>query len=204
MGLTFGWCKTEVRESIWIDDPALEGVSEAAREAWEEDGDASHLRPFVKVGKPTVIEFRSLTSDETRKVMAMLTAADVENEGGARAALLCFRIGCNFPGMRFVTDVEGATHDMIVKEHGCRMIAAEACAAFDKAYPSMAQFYGLKIFAASFATDAEKKASSQPSTARKSSNGTGRRAKAAKTAPKESTPECDSGGAAQTSEASTS
>lgn len=165
MALSFGWRANDVRESHWIDDPAFQNVSEAARQSWLEDGDSSHLAPFAKAGKPELITFRNLTPDETRVVSAYFADQAGTLEGYARATLACFRIAVDFPGAEeTIRGVDGGNHPRIVKERGIRMLANEFVSHMETAYKGMVAFYGGLILRASFATDAEKKASSPPST----------------------------------------
>ncbi len=164
MALSFGWRANEVRESIWRTDPALEGISEAALAAWTDDGDASHLEPFIKHGQPTRIEFRTLNTDESRVVQSYYPTAANDVEAWARACLMCFRLGVNFQGLEKIRTSEGEDHPLIVRERGLRMLAEPFVADVERKYPGMVGFYGAKIFLATIATETEKKASSPPST----------------------------------------
>lgn len=169
MALSFGWRANDQRESIWIGDPALKDVSDAAAEAWRESGDAVHLEPYATKGKPTTIFVRALTADERTFVLAPMTGNESEGEklaGLGRAMLLAFRIGVSFKGM---SDSVGRDPDtdlkrkVIVNERGIRMLATNIVDDLQKAYPGLVEFYGGLVFNASFLTDAEKKASSPPS-----------------------------------------
>jgi hypothetical protein len=173
MGLSFGWQADDVRESFWIDDPDLENVSAQARVAWNEDGDASHLRPFIRPGgKPALITFRPLNMAESRTVTALMASlADSQLEGIIRAYLLCFRLAADCPDApaRIPAGVDKETgkdlfHDRVVKERGYRMLADPFCKKLDKDYPGIVSFYGRMIFEATYPTESEKKASSPPST----------------------------------------
>jgi hypothetical protein len=174
MGLSFGWRAQEVRESFWIDDPDLANVPQAARDEWQETGDAAPLRPFIKPGgTPSPIVFRALTPDEARTVTSLLAGATSNTEAAYRSWLLCFRIGASFPACpAILKDEKGAEHEMVVRERGLRMLANEFVAALDKAWPGLSPFYGRLIFDASFLDAAEKKASSPPSTPTKSDDAT--------------------------------
>lgn len=165
MALSFGWRANDVRESIWIDDPALENVSAAARASWREDGDASHLRPFEKNGKASVLTFRNLTPDESRMASAYWYEAANNVESWGRATLVCFRIGVDFPGeSEELATPDGARHARTVKERGARMLAAELVSDLETKYPGMVAFYGGLIYRATYPQDAAKKALSPPVT----------------------------------------
>ena len=164
MALSFGWKANDLRESIWIHDPALQNVPLGAKEAWQEDGDASHLEPYATGGKPTIIRFRALTPDERPIVMGPLSTADSNFEGGNRALIRCFRIAVSFEGMEESTQIAtGARERLTVKDHGVRMLALEVVDDLITKYPGMVEFYGNLVFQASFLSDSEKKASSPPS-----------------------------------------
>lgn len=166
MGLSFGWRASEVRESIWIGDPSLVNVSAAARAAWREDGDASHLRPFATAGQPSIITIRTLTPDEVRLAAGYLGDEGAVGDRGpyARAMLSAFRMAIDFPDAPEAFNTpDGARHERVVKERGTRMLANEFVTQLELSYRGIVAFYGDKILKASFATDAEKKASSPPS-----------------------------------------
>ncbi len=169
MALSFGWRANEVRESIWRDDPALVGVTEAALQEWYVDFDASHLRPFAKLGQPTIIELRTLTSDEAQAVLGFFHDAANREEAWSRACLLAFRIGASFPGLEGVPTGDGQRHGVTVKERGIRMLAEPFVSQLSKDYRGIVITYGGHILNASILTDAEKKASSPPSTQTQSS-----------------------------------
>ncbi len=165
MALSLGWRANEIRESIWKGDPALEGVTAAALSAWEEDGDAGHLEPFVKHGQPTRLEFRNLNGDEIRYVRG--PGFEASSIGGAvdRIWRLAFRIGINIVGMPVsIRDPEGIEHHTIVRQEGIRMLAGGLTDELERTYPGIVDFYGAMIFGASVPSDKEKKASSPPST----------------------------------------
>ncbi len=165
MSLSFGWRANDRRESIWIGDDALVNVSAAARAAWTEDADASHLTPFATAGKPTIIRFRTLTADEKPVAVSTMSDADSNTEGFARTMLRCFRIGVDFEDMpEEIPDATGARHKTIVKERGIRMLASEFVEWIETKYPGITFFYGYRIFQASYPSTEEKKASSPPST----------------------------------------
>lgn len=176
-GLDFGWVANDVRESHWPDDraflepdPDKEGatrnrIPQPAREAWAEDGDASHLREYAVKGQdPVRITFRALNVGEKSLVAAKLS--DTLNETGSiRAALnqahiLAFRMGVDFPDLPLQwTDEAGASHRRIVRDSGVMMLAIPFVNALDGKYKDMVDFYGEKIFDATFPSVAEKKAS---------------------------------------------
>jgi hypothetical protein len=167
MGLDFGWRANDVRETIWIEDSALVNVPPGVIDDWRADGDASHLRPYATAGQPEVFTFRTLTQDEAHYVRRF-----AEGEGDrpsmsalARVFLASFRIGVEFPtGPESLRDQAGARHSRTARERGIRMLNEEFVEYLARRYPGIVAFYGNLIFAATFATDAEKKASSPPST----------------------------------------
>jgi len=164
MGLSFGWRANEVRESIWSGDSALGEVPEAAMAKWREDGDAGHLAPYATNGAPSKITFRNLTPDEAQVVRAYYDAPSTL-EAALRATLMCFRIAVDFPEAPNETrDQRGVRLQRIVKERGLRLLSNEWVAHIEQAYPGIVRFYGDLVFAASFPTNDEKKASSPPST----------------------------------------
>ncbi len=165
MGLSLGWKANDVRESIWKDDAALRlPLPAGAITAWQEDGDASHLTPYLE-GEPTYIEFRALTPDEKPIVQAPMTEAENHLEGATRAWLRCFRMAVRFRDMEeSTTGADGNKHRMVVKEKGVWMLALELVDDIMTKYPGMVEFYGHLVFMSSFLSDAEKKASSPPST----------------------------------------
>ncbi len=164
MALSFGWRSNDIRESIWKGDPALKNVTPAALEAWEEDGDASHLEMFETKGDPaTRITFRNLTPDETRIAQGYFVDAS-SFEGYMRAILVCFRIAVGFPDTPEVRTQDGVKRGYVVREKGIRMLANEFVSELENKYPGMVGFYGTLVLNASFATELEKKASSPQST----------------------------------------
>ena len=167
MGLGFGYKKRERRWSIWKNDPALEAVSEEALTAWRKDGDASHLRPFVKPGQtPSEIIFRSLTTDQKARVQLLLEQRrDDTTEAFAACYHLAFRLGVELPAVPSqIPDADGVLHDKMTNERGLALLAEEVLDWYDDSWPGLTLFYGALIFWASFASDAEKKALSLPST----------------------------------------
>lgn len=186
MALSFGWRANDVRESIWMDDPAIPrkwvkrrdkdgkevdvevaDIPAGALDAWREDGDASHLQPYATLGDPTIIRFRSLTPDEKHIVTAPMTVEDTAGVTGyMRMLLLCFRIGADFDAAaEQITDADGVKHKLIGKAWGTRMLAEPLVADIEERYPGLVYFYGRLIYDASYLTHIEKKASSPPSTA---------------------------------------
>lgn len=166
MPLEFGWRANEVRESIWKGDSALGEIPTAAAQAWAEDGDASHLEPYVLHGKPARITYRNLNADESRVMQAYFVDAVNPIQGYTRALLMCFRIGVNFPGLEEINDPSGSgvKHGVIVNERGIRMLAEPFVQQLEITYPGIVGFYGRLIFDGSRTTEKEKKASSPPST----------------------------------------
>ncbi len=172
MGLNFGWVAGEVRESYWIDDPDLVNVTLSARADWEADGDASHLRPFVRPGgHPTLIRFRTLTSGEQVKVQSLIAnLIDNPIEAFMLAYEMCFRIAVEFPELPAkVNDAGGAEHERLQLVKGTRMLADEWVRGLKQAYPGIVTFYGRRVYEASVPSEPEKKASSPPSIATPSS-----------------------------------
>jgi hypothetical protein len=173
MALSFGWRANDIRESIWKDDPAIPrlvggnapDVPAGVLASWQEDGDASHLLPFATHGSPTIITFRSLTPDEKPVILALMQSAVNKDEGFMRAMLACFRIGVDFKGApAAIPDSDGVDHALSGKERGIRMLPLNFVGYLQDNYPGMIEFYGGLVFQSSFLGDAEKKASSQPST----------------------------------------
>lgn len=178
MGLSFGWKANDVRESFWIDDPDLVNVSAQARQAWLEDGDASHLRPFIKPGgKPAVITFRPLTLEESRSVQALgIELQDSPYEALTRSYLLAFRIAVDMPEapIKIAAGQDKETgetiyRERVVRDKGYRLLAKEFVDHLERAHKGIVSFYGRMIWEATFATESEKKASSPPSTTTPSS-----------------------------------
>lgn len=173
MGLRFGWIKGQVIDSVWKEDTALietkpDGTkvtrcSAAALAAWEEDMDASHLLPFA-VGTPTTIRVRNLNADELTMANACYYDCANAYEGAARAWLMAFRIAVDFEGVTDASEESGAKHGIVTKERGVRMLALPFVQALMEQYAGIVAFYGSRILNASQASDAEKKASSPPST----------------------------------------
>lgn len=170
MALQIGWRANELRESIWIGDPALGEVPDAALEAWRLDGDASHLEPYATNGEPTTILFRALTLSEQAYVRTPMYGNESQGEkmaGLERAIILCFRIGCSFKGAGDSAGTDpgtGAKRKLIVNEKGIWMLSEAVINDVGKAFPGLIEFYGNLVFAASFLSEIEKKASSPPST----------------------------------------
>lgn len=166
MALSFGWTAGDVREGIWSLDPALKDVPAQALDAWGDDGDAAHLRPYALNGEPTIIRFRNLTCDEECIAKSYFALQDATpSEAYNRAALICFRIGVDFDGAPDeVQTPDGSKHKRIVRERGVRMLAEPFVANVKHAFPGLVEFYGGLIFRATYATELEKKASSPPVT----------------------------------------
>lgn len=163
MGLDLGWRTNDVRETIWIEDDALVGVTAGAAEDWARDGDASHLLSFATAGQPLVFTFRSLTGDECEYVRGFL----VDGAPGAqeRAMLASFRLGVDFPtATEDFKMQDGTRRARTIRQHGLRMLSEEFVRHLRLRYRAIVTFYGSKIFIASFPSEPEKKASSPPST----------------------------------------
>lgn len=164
--LKLGYVAAEVRESLWPGDPAIdsEKVSTAASEAFAEDGDASHLLPYVRAGaKPTRITFRSLSSDEA----AMLTGLAVETNL-FRAWEMAGRLAVDFPDLG---DGVGDGRKLELWK-GYRVLSDGFVRSLKREYPGMLSFYGRIVMTAATATEAEKKASSPLPTPPKSDGAT--------------------------------
>ena len=184
MALSFGWRANDIRESIWRDDSALQSVPLAALEAWREDGDASHLRPYATNGTPSVLTYRALSPDEARFVQGLFSPDANELELLLRSWLLCFRIGVDVPDAPAVIPTpDGASHLRVVRDRGIRMLANEFVSDLETRYPGIVAFYGNLIHRATFPTPAEKKASSPPSTPTPSSGPGDSQTAAGNTAP---------------------
>lgn len=178
MALDFGWRVVDPRESIWRGDPALGPVPADVLERWEDDGEASHLLPYVRPGEhPTTIRVRTLTQDESHFVQGIVATAGAD--GIFRAWLACFRMAVSFEGLP--EKINGnPTH---VTERGFRMMADPLVAYYAHAFPGITYFYGAKVYSAAIPSEAEKKASSPPSTPTPSSGAAS--TKADDTAPSE-------------------
>lgn len=169
MALSLGWRANEVRESIWVGDPSLVNIPDGALEAWRIDGDASHLEPYATNGEPTTILWRALTVSEQAYVRNPMYGNNSEGErmaGLERAVILSFRIACSFKGAgeSMGQDPEtGAKRKIVVNERGFWMLSEAVVADLDKVFPGLIAFYGHLVFAASFLSEVEKKASSPPS-----------------------------------------
>lgn len=167
MAFKIGWKPNDVRESIWMNDPALKNVPATAIDAWLEDGGAEHLRPYCLNGQPTIIQFRNLTSDELMVARAPYAGAANSIEAWTRACMLAFRIGGSFVGMESeIGTPDGGRHPATVRERGVRMLADEIIRSIESNPETrgIPMHYGALILMASQPTDAEKKASSPPST----------------------------------------
>jgi hypothetical protein len=163
MGLDFGWRANDTRDTIWREDTSLVNVPSGALSDWNRDGDASHLLPYAKNGKPEVFTFRALSLDESRYVLGILM--DGAATSWPRALLYCFRIAVDFPqAPEKFTDSSGKDNGRSTRVHGIRMLADPFCFALEVKYPGIIAFYGQLIYAATFPSEAEKKASLPPST----------------------------------------
>lgn len=169
MGLSFGWKKGEEWVSYWPEDDAFGPIPLDVREEFDKDGEGSRLLKYVKNGKdPTAITFRTLTSDETRKVIVCVHEAGSPLAGLIDAYHLCFRMGVDFPSQaeRWTVREAGGAEVMCTKHtnvRGVRMLSEKFVDYLDVKYPGMVSFYGAKVYAASFPSEAEKKVLSQPS-----------------------------------------
>lgn len=159
MALSFGWKLNEKRYGIWKGDPALGTVPPEVLESWERDGQAAHLEPYAINGKAEVIEFRSLRIDETRGLLKPTTTV-------GQAYLDCFRLGVRFPrAQESWRAADGTTARVVTRdESGFPKLSLGFVEALEASYPGIVDFYGELIFAASFPSEPEKKASSPPST----------------------------------------
>ena len=171
MALSLGWKANDIRESIWHKDPALrQPLADGVLAAWREDGDASHLEPYITNGTPTIIEWRALNADEKPIVQAPMTDAENNLEGATRAWLRCFRMAVRFKDTEEKAKTpDGLEHRLVVKERGVWMLSLGFVDSIIDNYPGLMEFYGNLVFMASFLSDAEKKALSPLSTATPSS-----------------------------------
>ena len=162
--LDFGWKVNEERDGAWIDDPALIGVTDAAKADWRKDGAAAHLLPFVKNGTLTIIKFRALNADEVRFVRRH--AADGMAPPMENVILDCFAMGARLPSMAEAGKTgAGETLETMTRDaSGFHRISIPTLNAIDQRYPGLISFFGTRIFEASFASEPEKKASSPGST----------------------------------------
>jgi hypothetical protein len=177
MALEFGYRLGDTRESIWHQDAALEPIPPDVLEAWQADGEASHLRPYAKPGEePTIITMRTLDQDQAHYVLGLYLGGD-GGPGLVRAWLAAFRLGVGFEG---IGEKIGG-HSVYVREHGFRMLAEPFVAYLARKYTGIVSFYGKLIYDSAFASESEKKASSPPSTVTQSSVAAS--TKAADTAP---------------------
>lgn len=168
MPLKFGYRAAEVRESIWIDDPAVGEVPQAAAEAFAEDGDAEHLRPYVKPGeKATRITFRTLSHDEAATIQTLEVQVS-----RLRAISMAFRMAVDFPDLGETIGQGSDTYRRIELWKGYRILADGFVKALDEDCPGLSHFYGRLVYEASFPSEVEKKASSQPPTPTKSGGDT--------------------------------
>lgn len=161
MGLQFGFIANSRRESIWPEDDALGEVPDAALEAFMLDGDATHLRPYVKASAtPTRIVFRTLTQDEAATVDVLrLQVAPL------RAWEMSFRMGVDFPDAPETFQLpEGGTAPKTEMWRGFVVLSDGFVRSLKSRYRNIASFYGRLVYNGSFPSEAEKKASSPPPT----------------------------------------
>lgn len=180
MGLDFGWVADEVRESIWKEDNAIPRddkgkpkIPASKLKDWEEDADASHLRPFCLDGKPQIITVRSMSSHEARLALGYGAKGAGDLAAIACTYLFCFRVAVDFEGAPdTITDDKGAVHSRIVKEDGVRMLGDGFVKAIERKHPGLVAFYGRMVLESAYPTLAEKKASSLRSIPQPSPNAT--------------------------------
>ncbi len=164
MALSFGLKKKDTRDGIWKGDPALQNVPVEVVSLWEKDGQACHLEQFATNGKAEVFKFRALRIDETRGLIKQGMTV-------AQAWLECFRLGVRFPGAGETVNMGDGVSERIVSPDvtGFPKLALGFVEYLEENYPGIVDFYGGLIFAASFPSEPEKKASSPSSTAKPSS-----------------------------------
>jgi hypothetical protein len=164
--LRLGWRASEKRDTIWIGDPALENVPESAREDWQKDGDAVHLRPYATAGQPEGISFRSLTFTEAQYIKGMYDSA-TPGPSFELVVSFCFRLAVRFKDAAESYTVESTGAGglrTIERVAGFAVLAEGFCNNLRFEYPGMVEFYGALIWTASMPTEPEKKASSPPLT----------------------------------------
>jgi hypothetical protein len=171
MALRHGYRLNDRRDTIWIGDPALQNVPDSAREDWEKDGDAVHLRNYATAGEPEVFTFRALNFTERQYVMGMMDNANL-GPTFKQAISFCFRLCVRFPAASesYASQTTGqAGMKMLERVAGMTVLSEGFAGDLLWQYPDMVDFYGLKIWNASFPTEPEKKASSPPPTPPQSS-----------------------------------
>ena len=177
MALKLGWVPNDTRESYWRDDPAVDWdtMTTEQRADYLSDGDRSNC--IIRDGEtPSLITYRALTADElaTIRGMCMSHADRVIGESQAvfeaklregldeqRMLLLCFRVGCDFPGIDVAAKIRTRGLSMLPndppdKTHGGFVDS------ITRRYPGIAAFYGGLVLCASTLTDDEKKSDSHP------------------------------------------
>lgn len=157
--LRFGFIAGERRESIWPHDEAVGEIPAAAQLAFSADGEAEHLRPYVKPGQtPARIVFRTLTQDEasTVEVLSLQVAK-------LRAWEMAFRMGVDFPDApETIGLATGGTGSKTERWRGFVVLSDGFVRALKAQYPGIVMFYGKLVFDSSFPSEPEKKASSPP------------------------------------------
>jgi hypothetical protein len=160
-----GWKANEIHESIWIEDEALADVPPGARAAWKEDGEARHLEPYVRNGKPARIEWRTLNGDELRFVRGFAFDSPSFIVAIERMWRLAFRLAVTIEGMpATIRGKDDVDHPTSKRESTFVMMSSEYCDHIDRNNPGIVDFYGQMIADASQLTEKQKKASSPPST----------------------------------------
>jgi len=166
MALRFGYRAGEKRDTIWIGDAALENVPQSAREDWQKDGDAVHLRNYATAGQPTTFTFRALTFTEAQYVRGMYDSAS-PGPSWELVVSMCFRMAVRFRDApeSFTLEPTGVTGLRSTERVAGMTVLSEGFANHMRCeYPGMVEFYGALIFAASQPSEPEKKASSPPPT----------------------------------------
>jgi len=166
MALRFGWRAADKRDTIWIGDESLQDVPTSAKEDWQKDGDAVHLRNYATAGQPTIFTFRALNCVEAEYVKGLHDSAN-PLASFYMIATFCFRLAVRFkdaPETYMVPSTGAGPFKVIERVSGFPMLADGFCNSLRCEYPGMIEFYGAKIWEASQPTEPEKKASSPPLT----------------------------------------
>lgn len=190
MALQLGFKRREVVKAIWKDDTALVGVTAEALEAWEQDGAAFHLEPFARNGSPRMFTYRPLRGNERRSFVK-------PGMSWSHMKYMCFQLGVRFPD---APEAEPINKDFVAPTLvpddlglGFKLLNPDFVDFLEEQSPGIVDMYGKLVYSAGVPTDAEKKASSPPSTERPSSAAI---APAASTAAATAVPSGQAGGAA--------
>lgn len=162
MALNIGFRPKRVQDCAWIGDPALAEVPEAAKADWRKDGAAAHLLPYAKNGELTIIKIRDLHASESRYMQRYIGAQVLVRN----LFYECFALGARFKGQAEQQQMPDGSKavSMVRDANGFLRLSDEVMDGLEVTYPGLIDFFGELIFTASFPTEAEKKASSLPST----------------------------------------